>query len=341
MTAPSEWLPPVQRPRRLRQSPAIRDLVRETVLTPNRLVLPQFIIEGNNAVEPIDAMPGRARMSIDRTIGECREAMELGVRSFALFPKVKESHKTNDGAEALNEDSLNCRVVHAIKETCPGACVITDIALDPYSNVGHDGIVSPDGVVLNDETVEVLARMAVVHAKAGADIVAPSDMMDGRVGAIRIALDNAGFTNVGILAYTAKYASSFYGPFRQALESAPVDAPNVPKDKKTYQMDPANAREAIVEAMLDEAEGADMMMVKPGLPYLDIIHLLRSRTELPIAAYHVSGEYAMIKAAGRLGWLDEEACMRESLIALARAGADVIFTYAALDYARWWRASFA
>ncbi len=341
MTDDNQWLPLVRRPRRLRRSQAIRDLVCETVLLPNRLVLPQFIMEGDDTAQAIDAMPGRYRMTIDRTIAECMEAMALGVQSFALFPLVSESLKTNDGREALNPDNLVCRSIHAIKEACPGACVITDVALDPYSNVGHDGIVSPQGPVLNDETVEVLAKMAVVQATAGADIVAPSDMMDGRVRAIRAALDESGFIEVGILSYTAKYASAFYGPFRQALESAPVDAPNVPKDKKTYQMDPANSREAIAEAMLDEAEGADMIMVKPGLPYLDIIHLLRNKTTLPIAAYHVSGEYAMIKAAAKLGWLDGEACMRESLVALARAGADVIFTYAALDYARSWRESFA
>ncbi len=341
MTSEKRWVPPVRRPRRLRCSKAIRDMVRETVLVPNHLVLPQFIMEGDNTTEPIEAMPGRSRMSIDRTIIECKEAMDLGVQSFALFPLVPESLKTNDGQEALNPDNLVCRAVHAIKETYPEACVITDIALDPFSNVGHDGIVSPRGKVLNDETVDILAKMAVVHAKAGADIVAPSDMMDGRVGAIRTTLDLAGFADVGIISYTAKYASSFYGPFRQALESAPVQAPNVPKDKKTYQMDPANSREAIAEAMLDEAEGADMIMVKPGLPYLDIIHLLRSQTTLPIAAYHVSGEYAMIKAAAKLGWLDEQACMHESLVALARAGADVIFTYAAIDYAKSWRDSFA
>jgi len=286
-------------------------------------------------------MPGRCRLSIDRTIAECKQAMTLGVKVFALFPRVADSLKTHDGREAINPDNLVNRAVLAIKESCRDACVVTDIALDPYSAVGHDGLVSADGKVLNDETVELLAQMAVVHARAGADIVAPSDMMDGRVGAIRIALDQAGFTDVAILSYTAKYASSFYGPFRQALESAPAEAPHVPRDKKTYQMDPANSREAVIEAMLDEAEGADMLMVKPGLPYLDIITTLRCRTQLPIAAYHVSGEYAMVKAAGQLGWLDEKACMQESLLALARAGADIIFTYAAIDYARWWRESLA
>lgn len=328
---------PVRRPRRLRRSGTIRDLVRETRLTPDRLVLPQFIIEGKDHSEPIGAMPGRARMTIDRTVAECQEAIALGVKAFALFPAVDPTRKTNDGKEALNPENLLCRTVRAIKESCPQACVITDVALDPYSTAGHDGIVR-GGVVVNDETVAVLARMAVVHAKAGADIVAPSDMMDGRVGAMRMALDESGHTDTAILSYTAKYASSFYGPFREALDSAPVDAPDVPKDKKTYQMDPANAREAVIEAMLDEAEGADIMMVKPGLPYLDVIVRLRERTCLPIAAYHVSGEYAMVKAAAKMGWLDERKCMTESLIALARAGADIIFTYAALDFARWQRA---
>ncbi len=233
-----------------------------------------------------------------------------------------------------------CVAARAIKEAFPESCVITDVALDPYSSVGHDGVVR-DGVIVNDETVDLLAKMAVVHARAGADIVAPSDMMDGRVSAMRVALDDAGHQDVSILSYTAKYASAFYGPFRQALDSAPVDAPDVPRDKKTYQMDPANAREALVEATLDFEEGADMMMVKPALPYLDVIARLRNAFDLPIAAYHVSGEYAMIKAAAQRGWLDEKECMCEALTAIARAGADVILTYAALDYARWWRESLA
>ncbi len=327
----------IHRPRRLRRTETIRGLVRETRLTPDRLILPQFIVDGENRCEPIEAMPGRCRLSIDRTIDECKEALSLGVKAFALFPDVDSALKSHDGDEALNPDNLICRALRLIKESCPEACLIADIALDPYSSVGHDGIVSEDGVVQNDESVEVLAKMAVVHAQAGADIVAPSDMMDGRVGAIRDELDDAGFTETAILSYSAKYASGFYGPFREALHSAPVDAPNVPKDKKTYQMDPANAREATIEAMLDEAEGADMLMVKPALPYLDIIHRMREQTVLPIAAYQVSGEYAMIKAASSKGWLDERECMTEALLSIARAGADVILTYAALDYARWWR----
>ncbi len=337
MSSTQDWHLPTRRPRRLRRSDAIRRLVRETRLTPDRLVLPQFIVDGRRRCEPIDAMPGRNRLSIDLTIEECARAMELGVRSFAIFPAIDGSLKTPEATEALNPENLDCRAAAAIKEAFPESCVITDVALDPFSSLGHDGLISDSGVILNDETVEVLAKMAVVHAGAGADMVAPSDMMDGRVGAIRSALDEAGHTETAILSYTAKYASAFYGPFREALDSAPVDAPNVPKDKKTYQMDPANAREASIEALLDEDEGADIMMVKPALPYLDVIARLRAETALPIAAYNVSGEYAMIKAAAQRGWLDERQCMTEVLTAIARAGADIIFTYAALDYARWWR----
>jgi porphobilinogen synthase len=255
-----------------------------------------------------------------------------------LFPAVDQALKTSDAAEAVNPDNLLCQSIRAIKRALPEAYVITDIALDPYSSMGHDGLVA-NGVVVNDETVDVLAQMAVVHAEAGSDMVAPSDMMDGRVAAIRMALDEAGELDVAILSYTAKYASGFYGPFREALDSAPVDAEDVPKDKKTYQMDPANSREASVEALLDEEEGADILMVKPALPYLDVIRRLRMATELPVAAYQVSGEYAMLKAAAEKGWLDERTCMTEALVSIARAGADVIFTYAALDYAKWWRES--
>jgi porphobilinogen synthase len=339
MTRATQLPRPERRPRRLRRNPVIRGLVRETRLTPERLVLPLFIIDGQKRSEPIGAMPGHARISIDLAIDKCREAIALGVSAFALFPAIDRSLKTADAAEALNPENLLCRAVRALKEFVPEACVVTDIALDPYSSLGHDGLVSDQGVVLNDETVDILAAMAVLHAQAGADMVAPSDMMDGRVGAIRAALDDAGETDTAILSYTAKYASSFYGPFREALDSAPVDAPNVPRDKQTYQMDPANTREASIEAMLDEAEGADILMVKPALPYLDVIARLRATADLPIAAYHVSGEYAMVKAAAEKGWLDERACMTEALLGIARAGADVIFTYAALDYARWWRES--
>ncbi len=331
---------PVRRPRRLRRTDAIRRLVRETTLTPDHLVLPVFLIDGENKSEPVDSMPGRCRLSVDLAVKECEQAMELGVRAFDVFPATDASLKTADGKEALNPENLTCRAVRAIKKALPEACCITDIALDPYSSMGHDGLVE-NGVIVNDETVDILAQMAVLHAEAGADIVSPSDMMDGRVAGLRTALDDEDFTDVGILSYTAKYASAFYGPFREALDSAPVDLPDVPKDKKTYQMDPANSREAIIEAQLDIEEGADILVVKPGLPYLDVIAQLRAATDLPIAAYHVSGEYAMIKAAAKMGWLDDDACMFESLTALARAGADIIFTYAALDYARWWRQSHA
>jgi porphobilinogen synthase len=284
-------------------------------------------------------MPGCFRHSVDQLSTACETALSLGVRAVDLFPKTDAAVKTPDAREALNPDNLNCRAVRAIKKQFPEMCVTTDIALDPYSSFGHDGLIK-NGVVLNDETVEVLAQMAVVHAAAGADIVSPSDMMDGRVAGIRQSLDAAGYQEVAILSYTAKYASAFYGPFREALDSAPVDAPQVPRDKKTYQMNPANSREAVVEALLDEQEGADILMVKPALPYLDVIARLRAQTALPIAAYHVSGEYSMIKAAAQNGWLDERNCMIESLTAIARAGADVIFTYAALDFARWWRQDF-
>ena len=328
---------PVRRPRRLRKSETIRNMVRETRLTPGQLILPLFILDGHGLVEPIEAIPGRSRMSIDKTIAECQQAMELGVKSFAVFPDTPNELKTPDAAEAINPDNITCRAVAAIKRELPDACVITDVALDPYSSLGHDGLVSKSGEILNDETVEILTKMALLHADAGADIVAPSDMMDGRVGAIRQSLNENKFTNTLILSYTAKYASALYGPFRTALHSAPVEQANVPKDKKTYQMDPANGREAIVEALLDEAEGADMLMVKPATWYMDIISLLRDNSALPIAAYHVSGEYAMIKAAAQRGWLDEKESMTEALTSIARAGADIILTYAALDFARWYR----
>ncbi len=329
---------PWRRPRRLRKNAVIRGLVRETRLTPDRLVLPLFVIDGDNVSQPIGAMPGHARLSIDLVIAKCQEALALGVGAFVLFPAVDPALKTPDAAEAVNPDNLLCRAVRAVRDAVPEAYFVTDIALDPYSSMGHDGLVV-DGVVVNDETLDVLAQMAVVHAEAGTDMVAPSDMMDGRVAAIRTALDDAGATDVAILSYTAKYASGFYGPFREALDSAPVDAEDVPQDKKTYQMDPANSREALVEALLDEEEGADILMVKPALPYLDVIRRLRMATELPVAAYQVSGEYAMLKAAAEKGWLDERTCMTETLVSIARAGADVIFTYAALDFARWRRES--
>lgn len=327
--------PGMRRPRRLRRTETIRRLVRETVLPPDRLVLPIFLTEsGEHADEPIEAMPGVSRHGIEHAIDFAQQAAALGIRSFALFPKIDQSKKTPDGAEACKDDNLICRALRRFRDTLPDACLITDVALDPFSSLGHDGIVK-DGEIVNDATVEILCRQALVQAEAGADVIAPSDMMDGRVGAIRRTLDAHGYDHVIILSYTAKYASAFYGPFRAALESAPTD--NAPKDKTTYQMDPANAREAFTEAQLDVEEGADMLMVKPALPYLDVITRLRATCDLPIAAYHVSGEYAMIKAAGERGWLDAGPAMIESITACARSGADIVLTYAALEYAQWWR----
>ena len=328
---------PIRRPRRMRHTPIARAMQRETRLSPEQLVLPLFILDGQNRREPIASLPGQARLSVDNAVGVIEQACEVGVRSFAIFPAVDPKLKSREATEAINPENLCCAAVRKLKAAAGDVCIITDIALDPYSSVGHDGLVSDEGVVLNDETVEMLAQMAVLHAEAGADFVAPSDMMDGRVAAIRAALDDADQIDTGIIAYTAKYASAFYGPFRDALESAPVDAPNIPRDKQTYQMDPANSREAELEAQLDIDEGADMIMVKPALPYLDIVRRLREMSPVPIAAYHVSGEYAMIKAAAEKGWLDEKACMAEALMGIARAGADVIFTYAAIDCARWLR----
>jgi porphobilinogen synthase len=273
-------------------------------------------------------MPGSYRYTLDLLLKEVNEAWELGIPAIALFPLVAEEKKDNAGTESYNPDGLIQRTVRAIKQAIPDIMIITDIALDPFSSKGHDGIVSEEGEILNDETVEVLVKQAISHAQAGADIVAPSDMMDGRIGAIRQGLDEAGYTQVAILAYTAKYASAYYGPFRDALDSAPKFG-----DKKTYQMNPANSREALTELALDEAEGADIVMVKPALAYLDIIHLLRSATDLPVAAYNVSGEYAMIKAAGKMGWIDEKKVMLETLTSIKRAGADLILTYFAKEVA--------
>ena len=318
-----------QRPRRNRRTPALRGLVRETSLEVGHLIMPCFVREGEGLAEAIASMPGCFRYSIDRLVEEARGWMSLDIPAIALFPVTPPSAKTADAAEALDPDGLAPRAVRALKAALPDLVVITDIALDPFTDHGHDGLMSDRGEILNDETVDLLAKMAVVHARAGADLVAPSDMMDGRVGAIREALDAAGFQTTGILAYTAKYASAFYGPFRDALDSAPRSG-----DKKTYQMDPANRREALREADLDEAEGADILMVKPGLPYLDILREMRDRTSLPLAVYHVSGEFAMLKAASERGWIDYERCLMESLTAFRRAGADMILTYGAADAAR-------
>lgn len=316
------------RPRRLRASAAIRDLVRETRLHASDLIAPLFIVEGSGVQDPIPSMPGIFRMSLDIALNEAKDLRALGIRAVLLFTKVPDELKDNAGTEALNPDGLMQRAIRAIKADVPELLVMTDVALDPFSSYGHDGIVE-GGRIVNDPTVEVLAMMAVSHARAGADIVAPSDMMDGRVAAIREALEEAGFHDTGILSYTAKYASCFYGPFRDALDSAPGFG-----DKSTYQMDPANAREAVREAMLDEDEGADILMVKPGLAYLDILRDLREQTTLPLAVYQVSGEYAMIKAAAANGWLDEKRAVLETLTAFKRAGADMIATYFAKDVAR-------
>lgn len=315
------------RPRRNRQSAAIRDLVRETVLTPANLIYPLFIQEGSENT-PISAMPGCQRWCVEDLVREAGEAHALGIPAVVLFPRIPDELKTRGAEECHNDDGLVPRAIRALKAAHPTLAVITDVALDPYNSDGHDGLVSDDGRILNDETVEVLCRQSLCHARAGATIVAPSDMMDGRVAAIRAALDGEGFTNVAILSYTAKYASAYYGPFRGALDSAPKAG-----DKKTYQMDPANSREALREAALDEAEGADMLMVKPAGPYLDIISKLRAATTLPIAAYQVSGEYLMIKAGAAAGWLDEKKIAHESLLGIRRAGADMILTYFAKQVA--------
>ena len=324
------------RPRRLRRSPALRAMVRENQLLPADFIYPLFVHEGAE-VEPIGAMPGANRWSLDRLSAEVQRAWDLGIRCVVLFPKVSEGLKTEDGSESFNANGLIPRAIRQLKREVPDMAIMTDVALDPYSCDGHDGIVSQEGIVLNDETIEQLCKQAVMQAEAGADLIGPSDMMDGRVGAIREALDDAGFEHVGIISYTAKYSSAYYGPFREALDSAPRATTEkvIPKNKDTYQMDPANAREAITEAQLDEQEGADIMMVKPGLAYLDIICRLRDESELPIAAYNVSGEYSMVKAAAERGWIDERAVVLETLLSFKRAGADLILTYHACDAAEW------
>ncbi|HEY9809117.1 MAG TPA: porphobilinogen synthase [Halomicronema sp.] len=327
-TSPSVNAGLIHRPRRLRRTDALRRMVRETQLTANDLIYPLFVMEGEGQKQEISSMPGSYRYTLDLLLKEIADAYALGIPAIALFPLVANEKKDNAGTESYNPDGLVQRTIRAIKKQTPEIVIITDVALDPFSTHGHDGIVGENGEILNDETVEVLVKQAVSQAEAGADMVAPSDMMDGRIGAIREGLDNAGFTNVSILAYSAKYASAYYGPFRDALDSAPKFG-----DKKTYQMDAANAREAITEADLDIAEGADIIMVKPALAYLDIIHLLRNTTNVPIAAYNVSGEYAMIKAAGQLGWIDEKKVILETLTSIKRAGADLILTYFAKEVA--------
>ena len=317
-----------QRPRRNRRTEAIRRLVRETELSPAHLILPLFVCEGRNRRIAIASMPGTFRLSRDLVVKEARAAWKLGIPAVALFPALPDRLKDKTASEALNSSGLLQQTVNALKASVPGLAVITDVAMDPYSSDGHDGYVDERGRIDNDRTLEILAEMAVAQARAGADLVAPSDMMDGRVGVIRSALDTAGYSETGILAYSAKYCSAFYGPFRDALDSAPRHG-----DKKTYQMDPANAREAVREVQLDVAEGADIVMVKPAGPYLDVVRAVREAVNVPVAAYQVSGEYAMIKAAAKMGWLDETACLRESLLSIRRAGADLILTYFAKQYA--------
>jgi porphobilinogen synthase len=310
-----------RRNRILRQSPAIRSLVAETILTPNDFIVPLFIIEGENIREEISSMPGYFRLSPDNTVKEVKELWGMGLKCVLLFIKCKDELKDNKGTEALNSNGLMQRSIKAIKNVCPEMVVMTDVALDPFSSYGHDGIVENNEIV-NDSTVEVLAKMSVSHAQAGADFVAPSDMMDGRIAAIREALEQKGFTKTGIMSYSAKYASCFYGPFRDALDSAPGFG-----DKKTYQMDYANRLEAIKETLMDVEEGADIVMVKPALTYLDIIREVKNAVEVPVSAYNISGEYAMIKAAAKMGWLDEDKAILETLTAIKRAGADLIATY--------------
>ena len=312
---------PFIRGRRLRTSAAMRDMVAENSLKPADFIAPVFVMEGENEKVEIPSMPDYYRYTLDLLMDEIQELKDVGIRSVLVFAKVPDELKDNRGTEALNPDGLMQRAVRAIKEKYPEMQVMTDIAMDPYSSYGHDGIVE-DGEILNDESVEVLAKIAVSHAEAGVDMVAPSDMMDGRIGAMRKALDEQGFEHTGIMAYSAKYASSYYGPFRDALDSAPGFG-----DKKTYQMDPANVQEAIKEAKLDEQEGADIVMVKPGLPYMDVIRAVKENVSVPVSVYNVSGEYAMLKAAAEKGWLNEEEAMMEALVGFKRAGADLIATY--------------
>lgn len=300
-------------------------MVQETHITASNLIFPLFIVEGDNIKSEVSSMPGIYRYSIDNLLREVESCMKLGLRAFDLFPNIDESLKDKYATESTKEGGLYLRAIAAVKRNFPDACVVTDVAMDPYSSDGHDGIVE-NGEILNDETLVILGRMALAHAQAGADIVAPSDMMDGRIGYIRKVLDEHGFTNVSLMSYTAKYASAFYGPFRDALNSAPKHG-----DKKTYQMNPANQREALIEAELDTTEGADFLMVKPALAYLDIIKSLNDDFDLPIAAYNVSGEYAMIKASAHRGWLDEQRATMEVLMGIRRAGATAILTYHAKE----------
>lgn len=320
----------MNRPRRNRRNEVIRSMVRESHLLPAHLIAPLFVIEGNGQKVAINSMPGQFRLSIDELVKEAKELFSLGIHTVALFPAIDEKLKTADARESYNPEGLNARAIRAVKAALPEMMVMGDVALDPYSSDGHDGLVDQkSGEILNDPSLEILAKQALCEARAGVDIIGPSDMMDGRVGYLRAALDKEGFENVLIMSYCAKYASGFYGPFREALDSAPKKG-----DKKTYQMDPANAKEALREAMLDEEEGADILMVKPGLPYLDVIYRLKENFTLPIAAYNVSGEYAMVKAAAANGWIDNDKVILETLVSFRRAGADIILTYFAKEAAQ-------
>lgn len=318
----------IHRPRRNRRSKAIRDMVRETRIDLGQLVYPYFLIQGENQAIEVASMPGIYRFTIDRMLADMQECTALGLNNFILFPAFPEDQKDTQATISWDSSNFYLEAIRQVKARFPHVTIITDVAMDPYSSDGHDGLVR-DGQILNDETLPILARMAVAQAEAGADIMGPSDMMDGRVGYIRDALDEAGFEGVGIMSYTAKYASAFYGPFRDALDSAPKHG-----DKKTYQMDPANRREALIEAQLDMEEGADYLMVKPALAYLDVIRLLKDNFDLPIVAYNVSGEYAMCKAAAMNGWLNEQAIMQEMLLSIRRAGADIVITYFAKQFAQ-------
>lgn len=318
----------MRRPRRNRSTSAIRDLAQETVLSTNDFILPIFLLEGKNKKTEVESMPGIFRLSEDLVLKEIEECLELGIKGFDIFPVVDESYKDKEATKSYDPDFFYLQTLTKVKQTFPEAFIITDVAMDPYSSDGHDGIVE-DGKILNDETLEILGKMSLAQAEAGIDMIGPSDMMDFRVGYLRNVLDENGFQNIGIMSYTAKYASAFYGPFRDALNSAPKFG-----DKKTYQMNPANSDEALLEAQLDFQEGADVMMVKPALAYLDIIQKLKENFHIPIAAYNVSGEYSMIKAAGEKGWLDPNAAMMESLLSIKRAGADMILTYFAKEAAQ-------
>lgn len=324
---------PLRRNRRLRTTEAVRSLVRETIVSPHDFIVPLFVTEGQNIREEIPSMPNYFRLSLDQLGPEIKELWRLGLKSVLLFVKVPDNLKDNKGTEALNPNGLMQRAIKTVKNAEPGMLVMTDVALDPFSSYGHDGIIE-NGQIANDITSAVLAEMSVSHAQAGADFVAPSDMMDGRILNIREALEDAGFINTGIMSYSAKYASAHYGPFRDALDSAPVDLQNIPKDKKTYQMDYHNRIEAIRETQMDIDEGADVVMVKPGIAYLDIVREVKNAVDVPVAVYQVSGEYAMIKAASERGWLDHDAVMMEQVTAIKRAGADLIASYFAKDVVR-------